>query len=98
VWDETKVLSAKVGEHAVIARRNGDTWYLGGMTGWTKREITVSLDFLGEGNYQMTSWEDGINVDRNATDFAVRKKSVSKNNTITVKMASGGGYAAILSK
>ena len=98
VWDETKVLSAKISEYVIIARRNGDTWYLGGMTGWTPREITVSLDFLGEGNYQMTSWEDGVNVDRNATDFAVRKKSVNKNNTLTVKMASGGGFAAILSK
>ena len=98
VWDETKVLSAKVGEHVVIARRNGDTWYLGGMTNWTEREITVSLDFLGEGNYQMTSWEDGINADRNATDFAVRKKLVNKNNTLTVKMASGGGFTAILRK
>lgn len=27
-WDETKLISGKVGEKAVIARKKGDTWYI----------------------------------------------------------------------
>ena len=32
-WDETRVLSGKVGEYIVVARRKGHDWYLGAMTG-----------------------------------------------------------------
>ena len=35
VWDETKVLDAKIGEYVVVARRSGRDWYVGAMTDWT---------------------------------------------------------------
>src|SRR5213075_3387355 len=37
VWDDTKVLAAKMGEYVVIARRHGRDWYVGAMTDWTAR-------------------------------------------------------------
>lgn len=44
----------------------------------------------------MTSWEDGVNVDIQARDFACRTKKVKQGDTVTIKMYDGGGYAAII--
>ena len=35
VWDESRLLSAELGTSAVIARRSGRTWYIGGVNGAT---------------------------------------------------------------
>ena len=95
VWDETKVISAAVGEHIIVARRNGDTWYLGGMAGEKGGSFEIPLDFI-KGNKTMTSWEDGVNVDLNAEDFAVRTKKVKAGDKISISMYDGGGFAAII--
>jgi len=46
-WDETKVLMAKVGEYAVVAKRKGNKWYVGGMNAWGDRKLSVDFSFLG---------------------------------------------------
>lgn len=95
VWDETKVLKASVGEYVVVARRSGDTWYIGGMVGKKGQKFDINLDFI-EGKKTMTSWEDGVNVDMNAQDFARRVKKVKRGDIITIDMYDGGGFAAII--
>lgn len=35
VWDESRLLSAQIGTSAVVARRSGRTWYIGGLNGAT---------------------------------------------------------------
>lgn len=98
VWDEIKVLHAEVGKSAVVARRSGDKWYIGAMTGNMPNEVTVSLDFLNDGEYTLTSFEDGINADRQAMDYKKRIRTVKKNDTVTIKMVRNGGWAGVLSK
>lgn len=95
VWDETKVLEASIGEYVLVARRSGDTWYIGGLAGEKGQTFEVDLDFI-DGERTIVSWEDGINVEIQARDFAVRERKVSKGDRITVKMYDGGGYAAII--
>ena len=34
LWDETRVLNAKVGDYVTIARRRGADWYIGSIAGW----------------------------------------------------------------
>src|SRR5207244_6844968 len=63
-WDETKVLDARIADYVVVARRNGRDWYVGAMTNWTPRELEVNLSFLSDGNFQMASYQDGVNADR----------------------------------
>ena len=53
VWDETVALTGSVGEYIAIARRSGDTWYIGAMTDWTPRELELDLSFIGNGNYDI---------------------------------------------
>ncbi len=98
VWDDTKVLDAKVSDYIAVARRSGDTWYVGAMTDWDARTLDLKLDFLGDGNYTMKVWKDGINADKHAADFAQSELNVSSSSTVQIKLAPGGGWAAIITK
>ncbi|MGD1895291.1 MAG: glycoside hydrolase family 97 C-terminal domain-containing protein [Cyclobacteriaceae bacterium] len=94
VWDETQVLDGKVGEYVAIARRKGDDWYVGALTNWDAREMTLDLSFLSEGNYQAEVFRDGINAQQVARDFEKTSVDVPDNKQLTIKMAPGGGYVA----
>lgn len=96
-WDETIALDAKVGDYVIMARRKGNKWWLGGMTDWTARKSEITLDFLESGKeYTLTLWEDGINVHRNAEDYKMSSRKVSKGDKIVINLASGGGFAATI--
>jgi alpha-glucosidase len=94
VWDETRVLEAKIGDYVVVARKKGETWYLGAMTDWTPRQFEVRLDFLENGN-QWTAeiWQDGINASRCASDFQKLNQRVSPGELLKLNLAPGGGTA-----
>jgi len=96
VWDETKALSAKIGEQLVIARRNGDKWYIGGLTDWNDRTIEVTLDFLDSSKYKIEIFKDGCNANVYASDFALESKTITNGDKIAISMAKGGGWAAII--
>ena len=98
VWDETLVLGGEIGEFITMARRSGDNWYIGSMTDWTPRDITVELGFLPAGQYKVEIFKDGVNAHRAARDFAKEEITVRPGDRIKVHMAPGGGWAAKLVK
>lgn len=93
VWDETLGLDGKVGEYITMARRSGDEWYVGGLTNWDKRDITVDLSFLGEGFYEIELFKDGINADRAACDYKRVVMPVPEDRQLKVTLFPGGGFA-----
>lgn len=96
-WDETRALEAKAGEYALVAKRRGNKWYIGGMTNNTERQLEISLDFLNAGtSYKMTSFEDGINAGRQAMDYRRKESHVKSGDKIQIKMARNGGFAAVI--
>ena len=97
-WDETIALDGQAGDYVVVARKSGDDWYIGAMTDWTPRELTFTLDFLPEGEYHATLFEDGVNADKFAEDYKYVQKTVTSGQQITIKLAPGGGWVAKLSK
>ena len=94
VWDQTVALDGKISEYIAIVRRHGADWYLGALTNWTPREMTLDLSFLGNGDYKMEIFRDGINADRAALDYKKEIIPVPADRKLTIKMASGGGFAA----
>lgn len=47
VWDETQLVSGYPADHAVIARRSGDTWYVAGINGTDEaKAISLDLSFI----------------------------------------------------
>jgi alpha-glucosidase len=94
VWDETKVLDAKIGEYVLVARRSGRDWYVGAMSNWTGRDLEVDLSFLPSGNFTMDAYQDGVNADRYASDYKKTKTQVSNSQKLKITLAPGGGWAA----
>lgn len=59
VWDETRFLEGKPGAYASVARRKGDTWYLGCLNGDESRTFAFPLGFLNPGTaYRMEIFRD----------------------------------------
>ena len=95
-WDDTRVLEAALGEYLVLARKHGDEWFLGAMTNESGREFTLGLSFLEAGVYDAEMIEDGINADRYAGDYRRVTLTITRGDSITIRLAPGGGWAARL--
>jgi alpha-glucosidase len=93
-FDETVALDGSLGEFAAVARRKDNIWYLGVMNNWTARDISVNFSFLGKGNYEAEIFQDGINADRDATDYKKEIISIDSLTQIKIHLAGGGGWAA----
>ena len=97
-WDTTIVLDGKIGDYIITARKKGNDWFVGAMTDWAARTLAIDLSFLDEENYEATICEDGINADRYASDYKLTTKQITKNDSISIPMAPGGGYILRLQK
>ncbi|HZL12218.1 MAG TPA: glycoside hydrolase family 97 protein [Prolixibacteraceae bacterium] len=98
VWDDTKVLDAKVGDYILMARQKDNNWYLGAMTDWTARSLNIDFSFLGEGTYEIEIMQDGINAEKSGNDYKRIVKQVTKAAKMKIDLAKGGGWAAICKK
>ena len=93
-FDETIPLDGKVGEYAAVARRKGDTWFVGAITNRDKRDLTLDFSFLKTGMYKAVVFEDGINADRDAADYKKEEIKISAGEKLKIHLAPGGGWAA----
>ena len=93
-WDETLTLGGEIGKYVVVARRKCTKWYVGALTDWESRSISVELpqECIGR---SITTMSDGINAGRNATDYRQTHGKV-ESATLTINMAPGGGFTAII--
>ncbi len=95
VWDDTKVLHGEIGKYATIARRSGDTWFVGTINGTADYELTLPLSFLSPGQkYKATIFSD----DRRSpapTYVRVDKKMVDKDTVLKASIRANNGQAII---
>jgi glucan 1,4-alpha-glucosidase len=97
-WSDTKILSASIGDHITIARRekNKNSWFIGSITDENERTQSIKLDFLlASKKYIATIYEDGPNAHwkNNPTDYSIRKIPCVRGDEILLKLAPGGGAA-----
>ena len=97
-FDETVPLDGKVAEYVAIARKKGDIWYVGAMTDWSPRELTIDFSFLRDGIYEAEIFADGINADRDATDYKMELITIKPGDKLKVRMMNGGGWVARIEK
>jgi alpha-glucosidase len=100
-WDETRVLAGTIGDEVIVARkdRKSADWYVGGVTDEQARDVTVRLDFLPEGKrYRATIYRDGPTAEAGpkGKDMVVETRAVRRGDTISLRMAPGGGFAVRL--
>jgi alpha-glucosidase len=99
VWDEIKFIGGDPRTYVAIAKRNGAEWFVGAMNTIKGREISIKLDFLTAGNsYEIEMWSDSKNSDKLPMELQKSKRTVKAGETIKVKMADNGGFAAIIRK
>ena len=94
-WDDTRVIAGEVGDFIAVARRRGDTWYVGAMTAGPPRTLEIPLGFLGQGRFEAEVWKDAYEADDYPDRLMKEKKSVSAKDTISAQMASAGGWVAV---
>ena len=96
VWDETIPLCGEIGEYVAVARRHGETWYVGALTNWDERDLDLDLGFIGGG--EMTVFQDGINADRAARDYKKTSARIPADGIVRIHMAPGGGWVAKITR
>ena len=97
--DSTFIYSGKLGESIVTVRKKDINWYIGGMTNWDEREVTLDFSFLAEGEkYQCTLFKDGVNASRQAEDYVKETFVVDAHTKLPIHLASGGGFALKLER
>jgi alpha-glucosidase len=96
VWDDTKVIGSAPAKLIVMARRNGQKWYIGAMTNWDSRDLEIPLSFLDQGDYEAWICADGPDADKVGTSVSISKKSMKAGDKLKLHLAPGGGAAVIL--
>lgn len=102
-WYDTQVLNAEIGEYITTVRKDrySDDWYLGSLTNEDPRSFEVSLSFLDEGaeyTAEIYADADGITWQNKADQVTISKKTVTAMDTLSLKLAPGGGAAVRFSK
>jgi hypothetical protein len=89
-WDETRFVEGEPGKLAVLARRKGRAWYVAGINGETiTRKVTINMDFLGNGTYDMLLLADG----RTDATFIITQRQRNGIDSQAVELRPSGGFA-----
>ena len=92
--DSTFVVAGEIGKYIVTARMKDINWYVGGMTNWDERDITIDFSFLNVNEtYRCTLIKDGINASKQAEDYVCEQFNVNHDSKLNLHLASGGGFA-----
>ena len=94
VWDESKALQGEIGEFIVQARRSGDDWFVGAMTGLQARDITINTaDFLQKGKkYRVEMYNDDPMLNTR-TKVASTVQTLKAGKVLKLHLQPSGGAA-----
>lgn len=97
-WKQSILLDGKIGDYVVFARqdRKSDNWFVGGITDENARDYTLNCSFLEPGRtYKATVYRDAEDAawDTNPYAYQIETISVTADTTISLRMATGGGFA-----
>lgn len=94
VWDESKALQGEIGEFVVQARRSGDDWFVGAMTGLQARDITINTaDFLHKGKkYRVEMYNDAPMLNTR-TKVASTVQTLKAGKVLKLHLQPSGGAA-----
>ena len=93
VWDDTKVLHAKIGEYGVIARRKDHEWFIGGINGDNPRTLKLSFSFLDPDiRYSAKVFSDDPEISTR-THVRIDSIIIDRNSIYQAKMEANNGFA-----
>lgn len=94
VWDESKALQGEIGEYIVQARRSGNDWFVGAMTGLLARDITLNTaDFLQKGKkYRVEIYNDDPKLNTR-TKVSTVVQTIKAGKILKLHLQLSGGAA-----
>ncbi|MDY3942686.1 MAG: glycoside hydrolase family 97 protein [Alloprevotella sp.] len=97
-WDKSLYLEAEPGDYVTIARKAKGTenWFVGCTADENGHTSNLSLNFLTPGKkYEATIYADAKDAswDKNPQAYTIKKQIVTSKTKLTLKAASGGGFA-----
>jgi len=98
VWDDIKFIGGTPDSYVALAKRSGDTWFVGVMNNSVGKKISLAFDFLPEGTYEMNVWADGKNANKDPKELLLKKQTVKKGDVIKIELANNGGFVATIKK
>jgi len=92
-WDETRFIDGYPASHAVYARRKGDTWYVGAISG-EARAVKLPLAFLPKGKeYKALIYKDADDRSK----IVEESRAVTSKDVLTLPVQKAGGFVVQLS-
>jgi alpha-glucosidase len=91
-WDDTRLLEGYPGQDVVMARRKGDKWFVGGISGENReKEKRIVCSFLSPGvRYRVSLTTDGVHDKSLNTQYVI----VDRSGKVDVKLLRRGGFVA----
>jgi len=86
----------EAGQFVVMARRKDTTWYLGGITNDSSREIVLPLDMLRTGEHEAKVFVDSSVSQDKPNEISIERQTITAGQPLKVAMASGGGFVAVI--
>ncbi len=93
VWEETKVLEAKIGEYATIARKSGNDWFLGSLTGVAAKAVEINTEFLAPDEKYEAIIYSYDPTSTTSTKVKIEKKEVSSRTVLKFEIEANSGLA-----
>ena len=100
-WDETRLVSGYPGERVVIARRNGNTWYVAGINGLDEPQtLSVGLDFIGKPSSITAFYDRPASTDGQPVADATNPWEITHPYTLpkTLPCLPRGGFVLVITK
>ncbi len=91
-WDDIRFLQGSPDDYIAMAKRKGDTWYVGVMNTSQPREIFLDLSFLNINDCELEYWADG----KQPADVSHGSTRLKAGKQLKVRMAADGGYVAVI--
>lgn len=93
-WDEVRLLSGTPGRDAVLARRSGDRWFVGGLRAGPGEPLALPLQGLTHGKQVLVDLLAHDGADGSATVHTTVRATAGE--TLRVPTANNGGFAAVV--
>jgi alpha-glucosidase len=92
VWNESYYLAGDIGKNISVARRHGDTWFIGNAAGFENWVDNLNLNFLSDKKeYKATLYED-----ENMGSIHKKTIIVKKGDLLPFNIKAKGGLAIII--
>lgn len=85
-WDDVKFIDGFPGKYVVLARKNGDSWYIAGINGEnTERTIVLDIPFTGNN-------PKGIMITDSENKKELIQKEIDLSDPVHITMSPNGGF------